>query len=52
MDHGRIEEEQGRSRGERGTKQQERERTWELLTGRAGEDQGRKGRKREATKEE
>ena len=52
MDHESIEEEQGRSRGERGRKQQEQERTWELLTGRTGEDQGRTGRKREATKEE
>ena len=37
MDHESIGEEQGRSRGERGRKQQERERTWELLTGRTGE---------------
>ena len=37
MDHGSIGEEQGRSRGERGRKQQERERTWELLIGSTGE---------------
>ena len=43
MDHGSIGEEQGRSRGERGRKQQERERTWELLTGRTGEGKSQAG---------
>ena len=51
MDHGSIEEEQGRSRGERGTKQQERERTWELLTGRTGEDQGGRGKQPKRSEE-
>ena len=43
MDHGSIGEEQGRSRGERGRKQQERERAWELLTGRTGEGKSQAG---------
>ena len=43
MDHGSIGEEQGRSRGERGRKQQERERTWELLTGRTVEGKSQAG---------
>ena len=43
MDHGSIGEEQGRSRGERGRKQQEQERTWELLTGRTGEGKNQAG---------
>ena len=43
MDHGSIGEEQGRSRGERGRKQQERERTWELLSGRTGEGKNQAG---------
>ena len=43
MDHESIGEEQGRSRGERGRKQQERERTWELLTGRTGEGKNQAG---------
>ena len=41
MDHGSIGEEQGRSRGDWGRKRQERERTWELLNGRTGEESGR-----------
>ena len=43
MDHGSTGEEQGRSRGERGRKQQERERIWELLTGRTGEGKNQAG---------
>ena len=43
MDHGSVGEEQGRSRGERGRKQQERERIWELLTGRTGEGKNQAG---------
>ena len=39
MDHGSIGEEQGRSRGERGRKQQEQERT----TGRTGEGERQAG---------
>ena len=40
------------SREEAGKTGKEATRTWELLTGRTGEDQGRTGRKRDATKEE
>ena len=43
MDHGSIGEKQGRSRAERGRKQQEQERTWELLTGRTGEGKNQAG---------
>ena len=43
MDHDRIGEEQGRSRGEQGRKQQTRERIWKLLTGRTGEGKNQAG---------
>ena len=43
MDHESIGEEQGRSRGKRGRKRQEREKTWELLPGRTGEGKNQAG---------
>ena len=43
MDHDSIGEEQGRSRGEQGRKQQEREGTWELLIGKTGEGKNQAG---------
>ena len=43
MGPGSIEEERGRSRGKRGRKQQERERTWELLIGRTGDGKNQAG---------
>ena len=52
MEHGSIGEERRRSRGERGRKQQERERTWELLNGRTGEAKNQAGNWQKETEPE